>query len=75
MKQFSNRAQMNIFYVFFTVIIFFLIMGAGFGKMINTTLGIAVNDNHITGIEGFVIDNLLLFIILIFILWILWATQ
>ena len=69
----STSGQANIFYVLFTALIFILVMASGFGKMINTTLGIATAN--ISGIEGFLLNNLVLIIMLIFILWIMIRSQ
>lgn len=69
MKQLNIRGQVNIFYVLFTALIFICMMALGVGKMINTMIGIGVNAGNVTGLEGFLLNNFVLWILLIFILW------
>lgn len=75
MNQFYRRGQVNIFNVIFVAIIFVCMMALGVGKMINTMIGIGVDAGGVTGIEAFFLNNFVLWILLIFILWFMIATS
>jgi hypothetical protein len=71
----NTKAQMSPFTVVFLAIIFILILSVGLAPFITTVTGIALSTSGVGGIEGFFIANLLLWVILAFIIWILWALQ
>lgn len=74
MKLNSSKGQ-SIFTVLFIVLIFILIMALALAPFITTVSGIAINLGGLTGLEAFMIGNLLLWIIIIFIIWVLWSTR
>ena len=59
----------------FYIVIFFLVVGAGLGYMVMTTSGMAVTMGNLTGIEGFIVNNLMLIFILVFVVAIIWYTR
>jgi len=71
----NRNGQVNIFQVLFTAIIFICMMALGVGKMINQMIGIGVTAGDVTGIEAFFLNNMVLWILLIFILWFMIATS
>jgi hypothetical protein len=74
MNNFNNRSgQVNIFNVLFVALIFICMMALGVGKMINTMIGIGVTAGGVTGIEAFFLNNMVLWIVFIFILWLMIA--
>lgn len=75
MRSLNNSGQVNIFNVLFMALIFICMMALGVGKMINTMIGIGVVAGGVTGIEAFFLNNMVLWILLIFILWFMIATS
>lgn len=71
----NNHGQVLMFRVLFISIIFVLLLATGLGKFITTVSGLAVSTAGLTGIEAFFLDNLLLWILFAFTIWILWVTQ
>ncbi len=65
----------SIFTVIFIVIVFIIVFGVALAPFITTTTGIATELGGLTGLEAFFMDNFLLWIILIFIIWVLWVTR
>lgn len=59
----------NIFNILFVAIIFIIMMALGVGEMINEMIGIGVRTGNVTGVEAFFLNNMVLWIVLIFILW------
>lgn len=72
-KKSQARYGVNIFSIIFVAIIFIAMMALGFGTMINEMIGIGVAAGHVTGLEAFLLDNFVLWIMLIFILWLMIA--
>jgi hypothetical protein len=70
-----RRAQASIFTIVFIVIVFVIILAVALAPFITTTTSMAVSYGSMSGIEAFILDNLLLWVILIFIIWVLWATR
>jgi len=70
-----TRAQVSIFTVVFYIILFVIILAVALAPFITTTTGIATQQGGLTGIEAFLMDNFILWILLIFMIWILWATR
>lgn len=74
----NNKAQMSPFTIVVVVLIFFLVLGAGLGKIVNDLVGIS-NDYSTqagaSGIELFLLNNLLLWIVLVFIIAVLWWSR
>jgi hypothetical protein len=66
---------MNIFQVTFWVIFFFLLMGAGFGYFIQTGVSTSMSFGNISGLEAFILANLVLWIVLGFIVAIIWWSR
>lgn len=71
----DRRAQLSMFSIVFIIIVFVIILAVALAPMISTTTHTATAASNLTGLEAFLIDNLLLWVILIFIIWVLWATR
>jgi hypothetical protein len=71
----NKRGQASIFTILFIVLIFIILLALALAPFITTTSAIAVQLGGLTGLEAFMIGNLLLWVIIIFIIWILWVTR
>ena len=66
----------SIFHVIFWIVIFFCIFALGLNVIVGTGISIAfLTTPRLSGLEAFTIYNLMLWIIVAFILWILWITK
>lgn len=70
-----KKAQVNIFTMIFIIVIFFLLLAGGLGYIVNTMVGVAMTTPELTGIEAFFINNLMLWFILGFVIWVLWSMR
>jgi hypothetical protein len=70
-----NKKGQSVFTVVFLIIIFFLIMAAGLGTFVTTMVGISIDTGGLTGLEAFLVGNLLLFILLAFIIAVMWWSR
>lgn len=70
-----NRKAQSIFTIAFIMLVFVIILALALAPIITTTTGIAVTAGSLTGLEAFFMANLLLWVILIFIIWVLWVTR
>jgi pheromone shutdown protein TraB len=71
----NNKAQTTIFTMLFWIIIFVLLLGAGFGYFIMQMTGLALSFGSLSGIEAFLVATLPLFIILAFIIAVIWWSR
>lgn len=71
----NNRGQASIFTILFIVLIFIILLALALAPFITTTSSIAVQLGGLNGLEAFLIGNMLLWIIIIFIIWVLWVTR
>lgn len=71
----DRKGQASIFTIVFIIIVFVIILALALAPFITTTTSIAVTNGSLTGLEAFLIDNFILWVILIFIIWVLWATR
>lgn len=71
----NTKAQLSPFTILFIALIFIIILAVGLAPIVSTTTTVALQTSGVSGIEGFIINNMLLWIIIAFIIWILWATQ
>lgn len=67
----NSRGQ-TIFTFTFWIIIFVLLLAGGLGYFITQMSSVAITNSGLSGIEGFILANFLLFILLGFIIAILW---
>lgn len=66
----------SIFSVIFWIIIFFSVFALGLNVIVGTGISVAfLTTPLLTGLEAFTIFNLMLWIILAFIMWVLWITR
>ena len=72
---YNKKSQSNPFVIVLFIILFILIMGAGLGSFINTSLGVAMGLSNLTGFEAFLLGNLMLWFVLIFIIAVLWWSR
>jgi hypothetical protein len=70
-----NKKGQTVFTVVFWIIIFFLVMAAGLGTFITIMVGMSIDLGGLTGLEAFLVGNLLLFILLAFILAVMWWSR
>jgi len=75
MKPLNYRGQASIFTVVTIIILFVILLGLALAPIISTTSSVAVSVSGLTGLEAFMISNLLLWVILIFIIWAIWVTR
>lgn len=71
----SNKKGQSIFTIAFIMLIFVIILALALAPFITTTTQIAVQQGALTGLEAFFMANLLLWVIVIFIIWVLWVTR
>lgn len=71
----NRRGQLSVFSVVFIILIFVIILAIALAPFITTTSEIAISYGSLSGLEAFVIGNMLLWVIIIFIIWILWSTR
>ena len=72
---YNKKSQSNPFVIVLFIILYILIMGAGLGSFINTSLGVAMGLSNLTGFEAFLLGNLMLWFVLIFIIAVLWWSR
>ena len=71
----QKKAQLSIFSIIFIIIVFVIILAVALSPFITTVSSIAVSAGGLTGLEAFLIANLLLWVIIIFMIWVLWVSQ
>jgi hypothetical protein len=71
----NKHAQTSPFLLVFWVILFFLLMGAGLGYFVTQTVGVAFSFGSLTGVEAFIIANLVLWFVLAFIMAVMWWSR
>jgi hypothetical protein len=71
----NTKGQLSIFSIVFIIIIFAIILGLGLAPVVNLFTNLSISLGGLTGLEAFLIGNLLLWIIVIFIIWALWSTR
>lgn len=70
-----NKKGQSIFTIIFIIIVFVILLGLGIAPIVNFMSGLAVSLGGLTGLEAFIIANLLLWIIIAFIIWAIWSTR
>lgn len=71
----NKTAQVSIFTLIFYAIIFIILLAGGLGYVINVMVGVAINNGSLTGLEAFMIANLILWFIIAFIIALFWWSR
>lgn len=73
----NKKAQvgMSIFTILFIILIFIIVFSGALAPFIQTLVPIAINNGSLTGIEAFLVANLGLWVLLVFVVAIMWWTR
>lgn len=71
----QNTKGETAFDLVFIIIVFFLLLGGGLAYVINTMIGVSLENNQFSPFESFFIYNFLIIVIFIFVVAVMWRSR